>query len=229
MSFSASSFNPLWLSVVESLRRRIVEGEFLPGQLLSENSLATEFGVSRTPIREALRILMEEGLVEMLPGRKLRVVVPKSDDIHEVYDMRWIIEAEAIRRLALDPQRAAEICNKLDVYCKNGDEALRQNDRKGLARANEQFHEEIVLALGNRRLHAQFRTIYNIISLYRHQTLQSESWALKGHDEHASLVKLIRQGRSDAALAVLRHHLEVAERVLAERLSFKESAITEAL
>src|SRR5690606_21405360 len=52
MSFSASSFNPLWLSVAKPLRRRIVEGEILPGQPLSENLLATEFGVSRTPVRE---------------------------------------------------------------------------------------------------------------------------------------------------------------------------------
>jgi len=227
MSFSPSSFNPLWLSVVEPLRRQIVEGELLPGQLLSENSLAAEFGVSRTPVREALRILMEEGLVEMLRGRKLRVVVPKPDDIHEVYDMRCIIESEAIRRLAAAPGRAAATCEKLDVYCRNGDEALRKNDRKGLARANEQFHEEIVLALGNRRLHAQFKTIYNLISLYRHQTLQSERWAAQGHDEHAALVELLRKGEGDAALKLLRRHLELAERVLTERLSSKEGVLTE--
>ncbi|NYT80700.1 GntR family transcriptional regulator [Alcaligenaceae bacterium] len=219
MSFSASSFNPLWLSVAEPLRRRIVEGEILPGQPLSENLLATEFGVSRTPVREALRILMEEGLVEMLPGRKLRVVVPKPADIHEVYDIRWIIESEAIRRLTAQPERAARVCRQLDIYCKNGDKALSRQDRKGLALANEQFHEEIVLALDNRRLHAQFRTIYNIISLYRHQTLQSESWAAKGHDEHARLVDLIREGNTEAALALLRSHLELAENLLARRFA----------
>src|SRR5690606_15392296 len=115
MSLSASRFNPLWLTVVEPLRRRIVEGEILPGQALSENQLAAEFGVSRTPVREALRILMEEGLVEMLPGRKLRVVVPRPEDIHEVYDIRWIIESEAIRRLTSQAEHAALVCKKLDV------------------------------------------------------------------------------------------------------------------
>jgi len=227
MSFSPSSFNPLWLTVVESLRRRIVEGELLPGQALSENLLAAEFEVSRTPVREALRILMEEGLVEMLAGRKLRVVVPKPGDIHEVYDLRWIIESEAIRRLAQAPGRTAEVCDRLDAYCRNGDEALRNKDRKGLARANEQFHEEIVKAVGNRRLHAHFRTIYNLISLYRHQTLQSEHWATQGHHDHAALVNLIRRGEGEAALALLRRHLEEAERVLAQRLADQKGVAEE--
>lgn len=224
MSSSSSSFNPLWLSVLEPLRRKIVEGELLPGQLLSENSLASEFGVSRTPVREALRILMEEGLVEMLPGRKLRVVVPQQEDIHEVYDMRCIIESEAIRRLAAAPEQAAAVCDKLDEHCRSSDEALKKRDRKGLAVANERFHEEIVLSLGNRRLHAQFKAIYNLISLYRHQTLQSESWASQGHAEHGEMLRLIRTGQGDEALRLLRHHLVLAERVMVERLSAKESA-----
>lgn len=221
MTLNPSSFNPLWISVVEPLRRRIVEGELLPGQPLSENSLAAEFGVSRTPVREALRILMEEGLVEMLSGRKLRVVDPKLEDIHEVYDLRWIIESEAIRRLAAAPAHAEVVCQQLDRYCHLGDEALRDHDRKGLARANENFHEEIVMAVGNRRLHAQFKTIYNLISLYRHQTLRSEHWATQGHTDHAQLVKLIRAGQGEAALKLLRRHLDEAERVLVERLTLK--------
>lgn len=225
MSLSPSSFNPLWLTVVDTLRRRIVEGELLPGQVLSENMLAAEFEVSRTPVREALRILMEEGLVEMLAGRKVRVVVPQPDDIHEVYDLRCIMESEAIRRLIAAPEKAAAVCEKLEIYCRNGDEALRKKDKKGLARANEQFHEEIVKAVGNRRLNAQFKTIYNLISLYRHQTLQSDDWAAQGHDEHAQLVKLIRQGDTNASLKLLHQHLDRAERVLVEQLQSTEETV----
>ncbi|MEI2415402.1 GntR family transcriptional regulator [Orrella sp. JC864] len=216
--FSANAFDPLWVSVAEPLRRRIVEGEIPPGQLLSENQLAQEFGVSRTPVREALRILIDEGLVEMMPGRKVRVAVPDPQDVREIYDVRWLLEAEALRRLAADPPLCERTCAQLQRHCQQGSEALAQQDRRQLAAANERFHETIVAALGNRRLIAQFRTIYNLISLYRHQTLQSEGWAQAGNADHARLVELIRAQDLDAALTLLKEHLDHARQIMLERM-----------
>jgi len=219
--FSANAFDPLWVSVAEPLRRRIVEGEIPPGQLLSENQLAQEFGVSRTPVREALRILIDEGLVEMMPGRKVRVAVPDPQDVVEIYDVRWLLESEALRRLALDDALRARTCEQLAGHCRQGSDALAQQDRKKLAAANERFHETIVAALQNRRLIAQFRNIYNLISLYRHQTLQSEGWAQAGNEEHASLVRLIEARDLDAALSLLRQHLDHAQHIMIERMRQK--------
>lgn len=216
--FSANAFDPLWVSVAEPLRRRIVEGDIPPGQLLSENQLAQEFSVSRTPVREALRILIEEGLVEMLPGRKVRVAVPDPLDVKEIYEVRWLLEAESLRRLAADPALRERTCEQLDRYCLEGDEALARKDRRALAAANERFHETIVAALDNRRLIAQFRNIYNLISLYRHQTLKSEGWAEAGLTEHTQLVKLLRAGQQDAALALLEDHLNHARQIMLERM-----------
>jgi DNA-binding GntR family transcriptional regulator len=227
MSISANSFDPLWVGVAEPLRRRIVEGEIRPGQLLSENQLASEFGVSRTPVREALRILMDEGLVEMLPGRKIRVAVPDPIDVYEVYDIRWLLESEALRRLKANPQLAQETSDRLEQHCRAGDAALANRDRHGLALANERFHEELVSALNNRRMLAQFRTIYNLIALYRHQTLQSDTWAAAGNADHIELIGLIRNGDLDASLALLRDHLVHAQEVLASRLSGSDTNILE--
>ncbi len=215
----AGPFDPLWVSVADQLRWRIVQGEVAPGQALSENQLASEFGVSRTPVREALRILMEEGLVEMLAGRRLRVALPDPVDVREVYETRWLLESEAVRRLAADPAAAQATCAQLQAACGEGDTALRHQDRQGLARANERYHEALVLALGNRRLTALSRTLYNLIALYRNQTLQSERWAAAGNVDHLALLEHIRAGRTDEALALLRSHLDEAQAVLAERLA----------
>lgn len=219
MSFSTTSFDPLWVGVAEPLRQRIIEGTIPLGQPLSENQLAAEFGVSRTPVREALRILMEEGLIEMLPGRKLRVTLPDPTDIREIYDMRWVLESEALRRLATNAELTEQTCLKLEEHCKKGDQALLARDRQSLALANGHFHEEIVLALNNHRMMAQFRTVLNLITMYRHQTLQSDAWATAGSSDHVRLTDLIRNRRLQAALNLLRNHLNHAQAVLAERLS----------
>jgi len=103
--FSVNTFEPLWLRVYQPIRERILWGDLLPGANLSENQLADEFGVSRTPVREAVRLLVGDGLVAVSPGRKMRVVLPTIKDIHEVYDFRSIIECEAVSRLIDDKNR----------------------------------------------------------------------------------------------------------------------------
>lgn len=220
----SSRFDPLWLRVADPLRQRIVQGDLSPGEPLSENRLASEYGVSRTPVREALRLLMEEGLVEMLPGRKLRVVVPDPDNVREVYDIRWVLESESIRRLMADPVAVQRTVPQLERCCDQGDAALAAGDRQGLAAANEQFHGHLIQVLNNRRLLAQFRAVHNLIMLYRNQSLQSERWAEAGTAEHRELVKLVRAGERDAALALLRAHIDRAQQVLHERFKVSSAA-----
>ena len=102
-----NTFEPLWLRVYQPVRERILKGYLLPGAMLSENQLAEEFEVSRTPVREAVRLLINDGLVAVSPGKKMRVMLPSPKDIHEVYDIRSIIEREALRRLFDDKKLPA--------------------------------------------------------------------------------------------------------------------------
>ncbi len=213
MRSERSRFDPLWVFVADSLRRAIVEGALPPGAPLSENKLAAEYNVSRTPVREALRLLLEEGLVEMLPGRKLRVAVPRLADIREVYDIRWVLESEAVRRITQD-DKAAPILAAMKAACQAASAALGKRDLTQLAAANERFHAALVSALRNERLIAQYRTVHNLITLYRHQSLRSETWAEAGTAEHGRLLKLLQSREQDAALALLRDHIERARDVV---------------
>lgn len=212
-----SLFDPLWTRVADPLRRAIIEGVLPPGELLSENRLAAEYGVSRTPVREALRLLMDEELVEMLPGRKVRVAVPRAGNVHEIYDVRLVLEAEAVRRLVHDPA-GASICQKMARACDESDRALAKRDLAALAQSNETFHAALVSALRNERLLAQYRAIHNLITLYRHQSLHSESWAEDGTAEHRPLLDKLMQRDEAEALNLLRTHIERARDVVCRRI-----------
>ena len=217
MANAPSPFDPLWTRVADPLRRAIIEGVLPPGELLSENRLAAEYGVSRTPVREALRILMEEELVEMLPGRKVRVALPRAENVHEIYDVRLVLESEAVRRLVHDAG-AASVCERMARACDASDKALADRDLAALAEANEDFHAALVSALRNERLLAQYRAIHNLITLYRHQSLHSEGWAEDGTAEHRPLLEKLMQRDEAAAVALLRTHIERARDVVCRQI-----------
>jgi DNA-binding GntR family transcriptional regulator len=219
--FSVNTFEPLWLRVYQPIRERILRGDLLPGANLSENQLADEFGVSRTPVREAVRLLVGDGLVAVSPGRKMRVVLPSIKDIHEVYDFRSIMECEAVSRLIDDKNRNKSLSH-MEKYCDLGDRALKKRDIDGLARANEQFHGCLMDALKNDRLLEQFRTMHQLITMYRLQTLQNEVWAETGNQEHRRLIQFIRDGNRTQSLEMLKKHIHGAENTLIDRINLDE-------
>ena len=212
------AFDPLWVKVANALRDQILQGHIKHGELLSENKLASEFDVSRTPVREALRLLMEEGLVEMLAGRKVRVIIPRLEDITEIYQIRWILESAALHELGQNPVLAKKVSGELRICLEQARQALDNKNVMQLATANEKFHGVLISALRNQRISAQFKTIHNLITLYRRQTLESDSWAVTGDEEHIQLVQFIEQGAIDQALDLLKRHLCEAKKVLREYL-----------
>ena len=211
-----NSFEPLWLKVYQPVRERILKGYLLPGAMLSENQLAEEFEVSRTPVREAVRLLINDGLVSVSPGKKMRVMLPTPKDIHEVYDIRSIIEREALKRL-FDDKKLPAIVGRMERYCDDGDKALKRKDIDGLARANEQFHACFMDALKNDRLLDQFRAMHQLITMYRLQTLQNDIWAETGHQDHHSLIQMIKAKKIQDAIDLLGDHIHGAEATLIKR------------
>jgi len=156
--------------------------------------------------------------VEMLPGRKVRVAVPRAESVHEVYDFRLVLESEAVRRLIRDPSAPA-VFQRMDEACNRSDQALTNHDLRALAEANEAFHAALVGALRNGRLLEQYRAIHNLITLYRHQSLHSEGWAEHGTAEHRPLLERLRLRDETAALDLLRTHIEHARDVVCRRLA----------
>lgn len=212
-----AGFEPLWLRVYRPTLQKILTGQLLPGATLSENQLAEEYEVSRTPVREAMRLLMNDGLVSISPGRKMHVTMPSPKDIREVYDIRHLIECEALRRL-IQSDSATRVADRMEHYCDEGDKALKRHDITALADANERFHECMIDSLNNERLQNQFHAMHKLITMYRLQTLRSDMWAETGNQDHRNLVDRIRKRDVQQGLDLLDAHIKGAEEILMTRL-----------
>lgn len=121
------SYVPLRETVFGSLKKAIVEGLLKPGQAIVENKIATELSVSRTPVREAIRMLETEGLVTFLPGRRAIVSAPTVREVEDIYEIRLLVETEALQRITSGQteliKELEEYTQMADIYFERGDMA----------------------------------------------------------------------------------------------------------
>ena len=138
-------------SIVEMIRTAIVKGTLKPGERISEQSLAERFGISRTPIREAIRQLDSEGFLTVIPRRGAVVAQITEKDVIEFYALKGVLEGYAARIAAVrltdrEIERMKELNGLLEKYAAQG------NVRR-MFKAHNEFHEIFVLACGNEKLH----------------------------------------------------------------------------
>ena len=208
-----TAYVPLRIAVLTQLKRAILEGALTPGELLSENKLAADFAVSRTPVREALRVLEREGLVIVLPGRKIVVSVPSKQDIDDIYDIRLIAETEALRRIR--PQDRG-IFERLDRCLDDAAIALQNNDLRELEKNNTAFHMTLVSALSNDRLRGFIDSVHDTAARMRRYSLAKKGWAKQAVQQHKRLVLLLRRGENEAAIRLLKRHLATGAEIVKE-------------
>lgn len=191
--------------VYAKLRDWIVEGTLTPGESLREAALTTRLGVSKTPVREALVRLEQDGLVESQPYRGARVRTYNSRDIAEIFDARGILEVECVRRLAHTPDVAAVV--ELEANLAATTIALEANDRGATERALDAFDDILFGAIDNEllssvieRLALHLRSIGSLggdASQHRRSLL-----------DHRAIVDAIRSGNDVSAVTAMRHHLD---------------------
>jgi DNA-binding GntR family transcriptional regulator len=216
------AYVPLSQVVFQILKKAILAGSLKPGQLLSENKIANKLSVSRTPVREALRTLELENLVTPIPGRKIIVSIPTIDDIEEIYDIRLIIEIEALRNIVLSAE-SESVIGKLENHIKDSEIFLKEQDLTALSKINTEFHLTIISALENKRLQKFIDTLHETISRFRTYSLMDMKWAERGVHEHKEIVKLLKDGESEDATDVLRKHLETAKIILIDMFKVENS------
>lgn len=196
----------------QQVRGRILSGELRDGERLGEEELAEALGISRTPVREALRMLAAEGLVELLPNRGARVPRWDEDDVNDIFDLRALLESHAAGRAArasddeLVP-RLESLCERMeDVNAKMGD----VEDLAQLASINREFHAAVVAGASSPRLSALVASLVHVPVIM--QTFKNYSQAALDRSlrHHREVVDAIRVHDGDWASSVMRAHVLAA-------------------
>lgn len=188
---------------------QIEAGELKPGSRLRENELATQFGVSRTPIREGLKRLEAQGLLVHEPHRGM--IIPKldNDQINELYVVREVLEG-TVARLAAQHASQAEI----ELLQEMVDEDMANLDNLNkVAANNRKFHRRLALASHNRYLIQQIEQLKVSLILLDGSTMRNEDRRKAAIEEHAEVVAAIAARDFDAAERAARHHMSMAHKV----------------
>jgi DNA-binding GntR family transcriptional regulator len=193
-------------SVYAALHREIVSGELPPGSPLVESALASRFGVSRTPVREALRRLEQDGLAQR-SGRGMRVREHSPDKVLEIYEVRVILEEAAARAVAL--HRTALDLTLLTRAYKEMLE-LESPDSAARVRANQLFHQRIWTASHSGTLIDLLERLNVHLHAYPETTLVYPGRWETALEEHERLLAAIREQRADDAAKIAAAHMTAA-------------------
>jgi DNA-binding GntR family transcriptional regulator len=193
----------------EGLLTAIAEGRLTPGQAIRETALAEELGISRTPIREALQRLARDGLVRLDARNGARIGELSLQEIHELYDLREILEGSVARFAALNA-RALER-QRLEAILAR--EAEQLGDPAALARLNKLFHRTLCEAACNRYLTSAVATFSTTLLLLGPTTLAAQHRADESHREHRQVVEAISVGNADHAEEIMRAHIRRAREI----------------
>jgi DNA-binding GntR family transcriptional regulator len=193
----------------EGLLTAIAEGRLTPGQAIRETALAEELGISRTPIREALQRLARDGLVRLDARNGARIGELSLQEIHELYDLREILEGSVARFAALNA-RALER-QRLEAILAR--EAEQLDDPAALASLNKLFHRALCDAASNRYLSSAVATFSTTLLLLGPTTLAAQHRADESHREHRQVVEAISVGNADQAEEIMRAHIRRAREI----------------
>lgn len=197
------------------IREGILTGRHEPGERLGEAELAELTETSRTPVREALRQLEMEGLVEVLPHRGARVTAWTAADLEEIYDLRTMLEAFAADRAAgriepKDVDRMAELCDLMEQAAAPG--AAQDLDR--VAGLNAEFHGVVRAAAASTRLVIMLNAVVQLPLVVRTFHRYSPADLARSCAHHRELVAALRAGDGLWARSVMRSHVSAAKAVL---------------
>lgn len=197
------------------IRRRIFDNQWLPGHQALEHEIAAELGMSRTPVREALMRLHNEGLVEVIPRHGMRVLPVSATDMQEIYQILTALECMAAELLAARRPGAKELQPLVDAT-RAMDQALKADDLEAWAAADEQFHRQLVELAGNRQLQATVLNYWDRAHRARLFSLRLRPKPVNSTKEHMRMVERLRAGDVEGAARVTRAHRERAREELVD-------------
>ena len=195
----------LYQEVAERLRQRIFAQELPPGTWIDEQALAEQYGISRTPLREALKVLASEGLVTLKPRRGCYVTEISERDLDEVFSVMSMLEGECARLSAT--KAGKDDLARLQAIHQGLEKAAAQGDIDRFFEANQAFHLALHELADNRWLLHVIEDLRKVIKLSRHHSLFSEGRLEQSLAEHRDIMAALLAGDGARAEAVMRTHI----------------------
>ena len=211
-----NEYMPLRDLVFTTLRQAILKGELLPGERLMEIQLAEKMGVSRTPIREAIRKLEREGLVIMVPRKGAEVAGISEKMLRDVLEVRMTLEKLALR-LAFKRQ-GTDLIEKLEAAEQAFQDAIEGEKLIDMAEADEQFHFLIYEAADNDKLRELLNSLKENMYRYRLEYLKDENYRRSLMEEHNAIIEAFKANDLEKGLDVTDTHIANQERAVIGRV-----------
>ncbi|WP_018923222.1 GntR family transcriptional regulator [Salsuginibacillus kocurii] len=219
--FSIQKQAPYYEQFYRMIKQMIFTGIYKPGQQISETQLAKEFHVSKSPIREAVRILENEGLVYVEKG-KVVVYAPTIKDVKEIYFCRSALESFAVKQtttIATD-----EELKKIETTLVETEEAIQaQADQDTIISLNEHFHQLIIKFTGNARLQKQVNDLKGLMHYFRILNFKGEHRAIAIVEQHKVIFDYMKKREAQHAAEEMIKHLECDTDHLVETLRAQEN------
>ncbi len=197
--------------VYEQLKRDVADFKLVPGDRFTENELSERLGVSRTPVRQALFRLQQEGYVEVLFRNGWRVLPFDFEQFEQLYDLRMVLETTAVQRLCADETKVDRALLDQIAAIWLAPVAERSTDIRQVAQWDEDFHCSLVAAAGNAEMTRVHRDVTERIRIIRRLDFTKQARIDATYEEHAKILRAIQRKRSDPAVMLLRAHIQTSQ------------------
>lgn len=221
LTMAIDNYLPLRDVVFITLREAILKGELEPGERLMEIALAQKLGVSRTPIREAIRKLELEGLVVMAPRKGAEVAEITLKDVKDVLEVRKNLEDLAVE-LACKKATEEDI-EEMKRAHEEFIKTLSQKDLTVIAEADVKFHDVIYKTTDNKRLIQILNNLREQMYRYRLEYIKDEKKRMIVTDEHLQIIEAIKNKDVDSAKEYIQEHINNQEKTIVEKINAKKA------
>lgn len=199
-----------------SIRDEIIAGKINGQQHFTEAYFANRYGISKSPIREALNRLESEGLIQIIPRRGAFVREFSIHDVEEIYELREVLEALALRNAEFDPKTLA----RLREIAHSAQSCFEKNDKPNYIRKDAAFHTTLAKASTNSRLRRILESMHNQLLILRRQTF--ELTGQSSIKQHLSILDALDKGKRDVAARLMAEHIRLVRKSLVDHLKKQE-------
>lgn len=200
------------------IRNEIIRGKLGGRQHLTETYFAERFGISKSPVREALNRLESEGLITIVPRRGAFVVDLSIQDVEEIFDLREALETLVVKDAVLD----AKVLGHMRAAVESAKKFREENDKANYIRVDAAFHMTLVEACTNSRLKKILENMFNQMLIVRCRTFELTSHT--SVSQHLHILKALEQGKRDGAANLMAEHIRTVRSRLINHLHQHESS-----